>query len=363
MIKLLDLKKQYLDIKKDIDAQISDVCESQIFINGPKVSSFESNFANYCNTKYSVGTSSGTDSLLISLLALNIGEGDEVITTPFTFFATVESIIRVGATPVFVDINEYYNIDENKIESAITEKTKAIIPVHLFGQCSNMDKINELGKKYNIFIIEDAAQAHGSRWNNKIAGSMSDIGCFSFFPSKNLGGFGDGGAIVTNSEKIYNKCVILKQHGIDMSEKYIHKLIGGNFRLDALQAAILDIKLKHLNKYINSRRENAQHYINGINNDSIELPKSHHNAFHTYNQFVINCKNRKSVISKLEKNNIGYGIYYPMAAHLQPCLSYLGYGKNSMPISENASNNVLALPIYPEIEIENLNKIIDVLNS
>lgn len=361
-IKLLDLQRQYAKIKTEIEPIVQLIMDSQMFINGPYVKEFEENFASFCETKYAVGCSSGTDALLMSLTALDIGAGDEVITTPFTFFATVEVILRRGATPVFVDVEEdTFNIDTSQIEDAITSKTKAIIPVHLFGQCANMKQVNNIAEKYNLYVIEDACQAVGSSWNNKKAGSMGTVGCFSFFPSKNLGGFGDGGMVTTNDEELYQKFLKIRQHGIDSKNPYNYEHIGGNFRIDAIQAAVLNVKLKYIEEWQEMRRNNASFYNNNLNN--FILPKNISNSYHVYNQYTIKCENRNEVKRHLQDKGIGCGVYYPYPIHLQKCISHLDYKEGDLPICEKVCKEVLSLPIYPELTKEELECVSMELNS
>jgi len=347
-VPLLDLKRQYKKIKEEIKPQIEEICATQSFINGPKVEELERNFALFCGTKHAVGCSSGTDALILSLLALDVGSGDEVITTPFTFFATIEAIIRVGATPVLIDIEEEsYNLNVDQLEKAITEKTKAIIPVHIFGQCCDMTKIMSIANKHNLHVIEDAAQAVGAEHKNKRAGSFGTTGCFSFFPSKNLGGFGDGGIVTTNDENLYKKMLMLRQHGIDPENRYFYKYLGGNFRLDAIQAAVVNIKLKYIIEWQEARRKNAIYYDKALN--SVVKPIQQKNNYHVYNQYVIRHPRRDEIKKHLTNLGIGCAIYYPYPLHLQPCVSFLGYKEGDFPVCETACREVLALPIYPEV--------------
>ena len=373
-VPLLDLKAQYSKIKGEIKFAIDEVLESQRFILGPKVEELEKNIAEYSGTKYAVGVSSGTDALLVSLMALNIKPGDEVVTTPFTFFSTAGVIARLNAIPVFIDIDPVtYNIDPNKLNDLIKAKTKkskfkikCIIPVHLFGQCADMEPILEIAGKYNIYIVEDAAQSIGAEYPYnrhsivKKAGSMGDVGIFSFFPSKNLGGYGDGGMVVTNDENLYHKIKMLRVHGAE--PKYYHKIVGGNFRLDALQAAILNVKLKYLDEWSRKRRENAEYYnkrfeeLSLIEKGYIKVPipiyKGKCNNYHIFNQYTIQAKERDKLREFLKENGIGTEIYYPVPLHLQECFKSLGYRKGDLPISEEASETVLSLPIYPELTNE-----------
>ena len=364
-IPLLDLKAQYLTIKDEIKIAIYEVLETQHFILGPKVEELERNIASYSGTKYAIGVSSGTDALLVSLMAVDIKPGDEIITSPFTFFSTAGVIARLNAKPVFVDIDPAtYNIDPQKIEPAITNKTRAIIPVHLFGQCADMDPIMKIAKKYNLYVIEDAAQSIGAEYKGKKAGSMGDLGIFSFFPSKNLGGYGDGGMVVTNNEGLYEKVKILRVHG--SKPKYYHKIIGGNFRLDAIQAAILNAKLKYLDLWSQKRREHADYYdrrfkrfkeMGFAENGTIETPAAVYKStrdknYHIYNQYTIGVKHRDNLQKFLKENGIGTEIYYPLPLHLQECFKNLGYEKGDFPVSSETSASVLSLPIYPELKCE-----------
>ncbi len=366
-VPLLDLKAQYQTIKDEIRPVVDEVMESQYFILGPKVKAFEEKVAAYCQTKYAVGVSSGTDALLIALMALDLTAGDEVITTTYSFFATAGSIARLGARPVFVDIDpKTYNIDPTLIEDKITERTKAIIPVHLYGQTADMDGILNIAKKYNLRVIEDAAQAIGSEYKDgRRAGSMGDMGCFSFFPSKNLGGFGDGGMVTTNDEALYEKLVYLRNHGAH--PKYYHKIIGGNFRLDAIQAVVLDVKLKHLDDWTSGRQRNAEYYNAGFKardlQEHITTPFALTGYRHIYNQFIIRTKNRDALLSHLKKADIGCEIYYPVTFNNQECFRYLGYKKGDFPQGEQAADETLAIPIYPELTNEQKDYVMDTVKE
>lgn len=357
-VPLLDLKTQFAGMKEEIMAAVEEICDSQYFILGPKVEKFEKEVAEYCNTKYAVGVSSGSDALLISLMVEGIGYGDEVITTPFTFFATCGAIARVGATPVFVDIEpDTFNINPELLEARITPKTKAIIPVHLYGQCAEMGKIMDIAKEHKLIVIEDGAQAIGSEYEGQKAGSIGDYGCFSFFPSKNLGAFGDGGVVTTNDEEKYDLLKIFRNHG--SNPKYYHKYIGGNFRLDALQAAVLSIKLKELDSWSAARQRNAADYrsIFAASNvvDKVQLPvKAAHSTRHIYNQFCILVPDgtRDGLKQHLLDNEIGVDVYYPVPLHLQECFVALGYKEGDFPLSEDVCKKIIALPIYPETSHE-----------
>ncbi|MBN1556396.1 MAG: DegT/DnrJ/EryC1/StrS family aminotransferase [Phycisphaerae bacterium] len=354
-VPLLDLKAQYATLKKDMLPAIEAVLDSQYFIGGPVVQELEEKIAEYSQTKAAVGVSSGTDALLASLMSLNIGPGDEVITTPYTFFATAGSIWRVGAKPVFVDIEpDTYNIDTTKIAAAITKKTKAIMPVHLYGQMADMDPILALAKQHNLHVIEDAAQAIGSAQNGRKAGSFGTVGCFSFFPSKNLGGLGDGGMVVTRDEALAERLRECRNHG--SHPKYYHKWVGANFRLDAIQAAGLLVKFKHLEAWHAARRANAAKY-DALFADVAEITTPVVREYNQtiYNQYVIRVPNRDACIAFLKENNIGCEIYYPVAMHVQECFAPLGHKPDDFPEAEKASRETLALPIYPELTGEQLN--------
>ncbi|MBI5893921.1 MAG: DegT/DnrJ/EryC1/StrS family aminotransferase [Deltaproteobacteria bacterium] len=365
-IPLLDIKAQMNPIRDEIISAVTDVIDSTQYIMGKKVKELEESIAQYCGAKNAVGVSSGTDALLIALMALDIGKDDIVITTPYSFFATAGVIARLGAKPVFVDIDPVsYNIDPLKLERwfkahppDILNKVKAIIPVHLYGQCADMKPIMEIANDYNIPVIEDAAQAIGAEYvlNSEIkrAGSMGLIGCFSFFPSKNLGGIGDGGMIVTSDNELAEKLKILRNHGAE--PKYYHKIIGGNFRLDAIQAAVLLVKLKYLDNWHEARRKNADRYNEMFNNAKIPnlktpiaIYKGAAKHYHIYNQYVIKAPQRNDLRAFLDKNDIAAEVYYPVPFHLQECFSYLGYKKGDFPFSEGAADDTLALPVYPEI--------------
>lgn len=360
-VSLLDITASYAEIWNDVEQEMAEVIRSGRFILGGKVAELEEKIAAYCQCQYAVGVSSGTDALLISLMAAGIGPGDEVITTPYTFFATVGSIARVGARAVLVDIDPgTFNIDADQIKKNIGKKTKAIIPVHLFGQCAEMDPILELARKHNLTVIEDAAQAIGSEYAFKRAGSMGDYGCFSFFPTKNLGGFGDGGIVTTSSEEIYEQLKILRVHG--SQPKYFHKVLGGNFRLDALQAAVVSAKLKYLEGWTEQRRQNADIYRRLFEQagllDRIQLPQE---VFprHIYNQFVIRVEqSRDELKTFLKENKIDTEIYYPEPMHLQGCFSSLGYRRGDFPIAEQAANETLALPVSQEKTPEDLEYVV-----
>jgi dTDP-4-amino-4,6-dideoxygalactose transaminase len=362
-ISLVDLKAQYATIKDEVNDAIKDVLESQIFILGPKVKELEDKIAQYSNAKYGVGVSSGSDALLLALMAIDIAQGDEVITTPFTFFATAGSISRLGGKPVFVDIDiKTYNIDPSLIESKITSKTKAIIPVHLYGQCADIDPILEIAKKHNLYVIEDAAQAIGAKYKDRIAGSMGHIGCLSFFPTKNLGAYGDGGMVLANDPDIAEKINILRVHG--SKPKYYHSLIGCNSRLDSLQASILLAKFKYLDKWNNERRRNADIYNSLFKGMDLLTPFAEGFNYHIYNQYVIKVKSgRDKLRDSLKDAGIATEIYYPVPLHLQKCFSDLGYKSGDLPKSEEASEGTIALPIYPELTRDQQEQIVKAIRD
>jgi dTDP-4-amino-4,6-dideoxygalactose transaminase/acetyltransferase-like isoleucine patch superfamily enzyme len=357
-VPLLDLKLQYASIRNAIEPAIKEVVESQYFILGPKVKELEEKVAEYSQTQYGVGVSSGTDSLLIALMALDVTGADEVITTPYSFFATAG---------VFVDIKEdTFNIDPAKIEKAITKKTKAIIPVHLFGQLADMDPIMEISKKHRIPVIEDAAQALGSEYKDgRRAGSIGQLGCFSFFPSKNLGAFGDAGMVVTRDKNLAKKLLQMRVHGAEL--KYYHKFVGGNFRIDTLQAAILVVKLAYLDSWTAKRQENARDYISMFKakglDKIIRLPVILDHYRHIFNQFVIRVPKRDELMKHLKDCRIGCEVYYPVALHNQACFAYLNYKKGSFPVSEQAAADTLAIPIYPELTMAQKQYVVDKIHG
>ncbi len=357
-VPLIDLKRQYQSMKEELNSAIQDVLESQAFILGPQVKEFEDLFASYCNTNHAIGVSSGTDALLLALKSLGIGDGDEVITTPFTFFATVEAICNVGAKPVFADIDpETYNIRPDLIEKSISKRTKAIIPVHLYGQCADMDQILEIAKKNNLRVIEDSAQAVGAEYRGKKAGSMGDLGCFSFFPSKNLGGMGDGGMVTCNSEELEELIHMLRIHG--GRPKNYHASLGINGRLDTIQASILIKKLGHLDDWCDKRRQKASYYTEKLKGLDLVTPKVMSFNKHAFHLYVIRVKERDGLMEHLKANNIGCAVYYPVPQHLQECLADLGHKEGDMPDTEMAAKETLALPVFPEITEEEQDYVIE----
>jgi len=361
-VPLLDLKAQYRTIRDEVRAVIDDVCDAQYFIMGPKVEEFEKAVAAYSGAAHAVGVSSGTDALLIALMALDVRPGDEVITSPFTFFATAGVIHRLHAKPVFVDIDPpTFNIDPHKIEAAITPRTKAILPVHLFGQMADMDPIMEISRRRHIPVIEDGAQSIGAEYKGRRCGSIGDMGCFSFFPSKNLGAFGDAGMVLTNDPALYDRLKLLRVHGAPST--YFHKFVGGNFRLDALQAAILNVKLKYLDGWSDGRKKNAAFYDKAfaaagltargvITTPPAVYRKGGDRHDHIYNQYTLRAKDRDKLAAHLKAQSVGCAVYYPLPLHLQECFAPLGCPAGTFPAAEKAAAEVISLPVYPELTEE-----------
>ncbi|MDD5373060.1 MAG: DegT/DnrJ/EryC1/StrS family aminotransferase [Sulfurimonas sp.] len=343
-INFIDLQAQYRAYKDEIDSEVLEVFSSAQFIGGEKLNSLEKNLATYTGAKHAIGCSSGTDALLLALMALDVGAGDEVITTPFTFIATAEVIALLGAKSVFIDINEdNYNIDAYKIEAAITSKTKAIIPVSLYGQCADMDEINAIAKKHNITVIEDACQSFGATYNGKKSCNLSTIACTSFFPSKPLGAYGDGGAIFTSDDELAAKMRMLLNHG--QNERYKHKYIGINGRLDAVQAAILGVKLKHFENEVKLREEIGSRYSNLLEDAAVITPKIKETNTSVYAQYSIRVKDREAMVAKLSALGVPTAVHYPLPLHLQEAFAYLGYKEGDFPISELVSKEIMSLPM------------------
>ena len=353
---LLDVGRGNAPLKAEIMESISEIYDSGWFVGGPHVKQLEESVAQATGAKFAVGCASGSDALLVALLTLGIGKGDRVICPSFTFFATASAITRLGAEPVFIDIDPVtFNLDIQKVEQAITPKTKAIIPVHLFGQCADMTGIMELAEKYNLKVVEDCAQSIGATHQGQGSGSFGDVGCFSFYPTKNLGGMGDGGMLTTNDQETADRLRLFANHG--MKPRYFHQVIGVNSRLDAIQAAILNVKMKHLNSYASRRQENAANYQrlmqqHGIS-DMVSAPSSTEGNDHVWNQFTIRITGgqRDAVRAQLAEKNVGSEIYYPIPLHEQACFKYLGYDKGSLPVTEQAAAEVLSLPIFPELTL------------
>ena len=365
-IPFCDLKRQYLSLKKEIDKEINKVLNSGQFILGSFVEKFEKEFANYCGVKFALGVNSGTDALILALKALGLKSGDEVILPANTFVATAEAVVHSGLKPVLVDIDTLtYNINPLAIEKKINSKTKVIIPVHLYGQMAEMEEILKIAKKYKLYVIEDAAQAHGAEYKGKKAGTLGDIGCFSFYPAKNLGAFGDGGAIITNNEKLYLTIKKLRDHG--SIKKYHHEFVGYNSRLDAIQAAILSVKLRYLDKWNKMRRERALFYnelLSGIK--EISTPYSLPEVKHVYHLYVIKLKNkqtRNQLKKYLESKGIGVGIHYPIPIHLTKAFKFLGYKKGDFPATEDCANRILSLPIFPELKVKEVKFIVEEIKN
>ena len=362
-VPLLDLKAQYQPLKEQIKDAIDTVLNHGGFVLGPEVVKLEEELAKYCETKHAIGVASGTDALLIALRSLGVGPGDEVITTGFSFFATAGVISRLGAIPVFCDIDEKtFNLDPATIEAKITPKTKAIMPVHLFGQVAEMDQINKIAKAHNIPVVEDAAQVIGSKYHGRLAGSLGDAGGFSFYPSKNLGAYGDGGFISTNSDELNELIRMLRVHGA--KPKYINHYVGYNSRLDTIQAAILLVKLKYLNEWHEGRRSKAKVYDREFKNLSgVITPHCEEHNYHIYNQYTLIADNRDKLRDHLKGKDIGFDIYYPMPLHLQKCYTDLKYKKGDLPIAEHLADKVISLPVYPELSEDQQAYVIDTIKE
>lgn len=366
-VPLLDLKAQYAAIQDELHAAVERVMSSQQFILGPDVSKLEDEVARYSQTRYAVGCASGSDALLLALMALGIHAGDEVVTTPYSFFATASSITRLGARPVFVDIEpRTYNIAPDRLEAAITPHTRAIMPVHLFGQCADMGVVTKIGERYEIPVVEDAAQSIGAEDRGRRAGSIGTIGCFSFYPSKNLGGAGDGGMLTTSDDALAERLRILRVHGSKIS--YHHSMIGINSRLDSIQAAVLRVKLLYLDGWLDARRKMAERYNRLFENagltDRVILPAARGDVRHTFNQYVIRVGQHRDALARhLKENKIGTNIYYPVPLHMQECFRYLGYKEGDFPEAEAAARETLALPIYPELSAEQQQHVVAAIHN
>lgn len=391
-IPLIDLKAQYNSLSDELSNVTLEVLSSANYILGNNVNNFEKEFAEYVGVKHAISVGNGTDALVIALKAMGIGEGDEVITTPFTFFATAESISAVGATPVFVDVRkDTFNIDPSKIEEKITNKTKAIMPVHIFGQAADMDEINEIAKRHNLLVIEDACQAIGGKYKDRKIGSLGDVACFSFFPTKNLGCAGDGGMIVTNNDDLAIIIRALRTHGsgengqkafnllnnikeevktVDSANdtvynplKYYNYLIGYNSRLDAIQAAILRVKLKEIDKWNSKRREIVSIYNEELKDTELVTPICDENNEHIYHMYILQSENREEILNKLKEKGVATGVYYPVPLHLQKVYKNLGYSEGDMPVSEYLSHRTFAIPVYPELNNEQIKYIIESIKT
>lgn len=353
-VPFLDLKAQYLSIREEVQAAINEVLDSTAFAGGPFVSRFEDEFAKFCGCKHAIGVGSGTDALWLALLASGVEKGDEVITVPNTFIATAEAITYCGAKPVFIDVDEKtLNMNPELLERAITKRTKAVIPVHLFGQPADMDPIKEIAKKYNLFVIEDACQAHGALYKGEKAGSMGIAGCFSFYPGKNLGAFGEAGAVVTDSEELANKVRVYRDHG--QPQKYYHDVIGWNARMDGIQGAVLSVKLKYLSKWNENRRVKAQKYDRLLNSlDNIRLPVEKNNVRHVYHLYAVRDSKRDALIEYLSGKGVATGIHYPVPLHRTKAYEDLGLQPGSFPVAELAATELISLPMYPELTDEQI---------
>jgi dTDP-4-amino-4,6-dideoxygalactose transaminase len=363
-VPLLDLSRQYALLKPEIEKAVFEVLESNSFILGPQVAKLEEQIAALCGVKHAIGVASGTDALLIALRACGVGPGDEVITTDFSFFASAGVVARLGARPVFVDIEpDTYNLDPKLIEAAITPKTKVIMPVHLFGQVADMDPIMDIARKHNLKVVEDAAQAIGAEYKGRKAGSIGDYGCFSFYPSKNLGAAGDGGMIVTNNDTGFEDCRKLRVHG--ENPKYFYHMIGYNSRLDSLQAAVLAVKLPHLLKWSEQRAAHARIYdreLAGIK-DLVTPVCKNYSTFHIYNQYTLASPRREKILAALKEKNIGNCIYYPLPFHKQKCFVDLGYQADEFPVSTRAADEVFSIPVFPELKAEEQVEVIEAIKS
>jgi len=362
-VPFLDLKAQYVSIREEIASGLQQVLDNTAFAGGPFVTQFEKEFASFCQTDFAIGLGSGTDALWAAILGLGIGQGDEVITTPNTFIATAEAISFSGAKPVFVDIDEQtYNMNPQLLEAAITPRTKAIIPVHLYGQTADMDPILKIAKTHGLYVIEDACQAHGAEYKSRPAGSIGDAGCFSFYPGKNLGAYGEAGVVVTNNAQLNEKIQMFRDHG--QTKKYYHSMIGWNARMDGFQAAVLSVKLKHLPKWNQARRENAKIYNNLLaDTDNIITPVEAAYASHVYHIYAVRTKNRDQLIDTLASGDIFCGIHYPVPIHLQNAYKFLGYNKGSFPVAEKCADQLVSLPMFPELTSEQIEYVADKIDG
>jgi len=353
-VPFVDLKAQYLSIKNEIDCALQEVIEKTAFAGGPFVADFERDFASFCKCEHAVGTSSGTSAIWMALLALGVGSGDEVLTSPNTFIATAEAISLCGARPVFVDIDpETYNIDPELLRKAVTPKTRAVIPVHLYGQTADMDPIMGFAREHELHVIEDACQAHGAKYKGRLAGSIGDAGCFSFYPGKNLGAYGEAGAVVTNNGELAERMKMFRDHG--QNRRYYHSIVGWNSRMDGLQGAVLGVKLKHLADWNKARRANAARYndlLSGV--EGVATPVEADYAEHVYHIYAVRSRNRDALLAALAERDIHCGIHYPVGLHLQEAYKFLGYEKGSFPATEACVDEVASLPMFAELTAEQI---------
>ena len=361
-VPFVDLKQQYTSIKSEVDAAIARVIENTSFILGPEVRAFEAAFAEYVGARACIAVNSGTAALQLALMAAGIGAGDEVIVPSFTFFATAEAVSVLGATPVFVDVDPVsYTVTAAAIERAITPRTRALIPVHLYGQAADLDPILELAKKYHLHVIEDAAQAHGAEYKRKRVGSLGSAGCFSFYPSKNLGAYGEAGAVVTNDEELAKRLRLWRDHG--STSKYAHAIVGYNFRMEEIQAAVLNVKLRHLNDWNDARRARAATYNASLSSAGLVLPEEMDYARHVYHVYAVQSQNRDDLQKRLTAAGVQTGVHYPIPIHLQPAYASLGYKGGELPVTENLAERVLSLPMFPELSDEQIGRVAEVLTA
>ena len=361
-VPFVDLKQQYISIKSEVDAAIAGVIENTSFILGPQVRAFETAFAQYTGARACIAVNSGTAALQLALMALGIGAGDEVIVPSFTFFATAEAVSVLGATPVFVDVDPVsYTVTAATIERAITSRTRAIIPVHLYGQAADLDPIFEVARKHNLRVIEDAAQAHGAEYKGKRVGGLGSAGCFSFYPSKNLGAYGEAGAVVTNDEELATRLRLLRDHG--STSKYAHAIVGYNFRMEEIQAAVLNVKLTHLNDWNDARRARATQYDAALSNATIVLPRELDYARHVYHVYAVQSDNRDELQKRLTAAGVQTGVHYPIPIHLQPAYKSLGYNPGDLPVTESLAERVLSLPMFPELNNAQIERVTETITA
>jgi dTDP-4-amino-4,6-dideoxygalactose transaminase len=359
-IPLLDLKRQYGELREELLAAADEVLSSGAYVLGPHVKKLEGEIAAYCGAKHAVGCASGTDALLLCLMAMDVGPGDEIVLPTYTFFATAGVVARLRATPVFVDIDPvHYNVDPASVEKVLTDRTKAVMPVHLYGQCAPLAPLMDMCESRGISVIEDAAQSLGAKYRGKMSGTIGRFGCFSFYPTKNLGGYGDGGMIVTDSDEDADLLRRLRVHGA--RPKYHHALVGTNSRLDAIQAAFLSVKLKHLDTWANARREHAAYYVEKFAGTGVTTPSEHPDCHHVYNQFVIRVPNRDALMATLKEKGIGSEIYYPVPMHVQECFGDLGGKEGDHPVSEKAARETLSIPVHPDMTREAMDTVVETI--